>query len=83
MPEIEALLVSSLLSVHLLSTIVVCGRTYLDSIFPLREVHLLLLLLLGLEGGLVCGESSSDGAGLLCSEIKWEVFLVLVEETEL
>ena len=55
---------------------------YLDGIFPLREVHILLFLLLSLEGGLVCGESSSDGAGLLCSEVKWEVFLVLVEEAE-
>ena len=40
------------------------------------------LLLLGDERGLVLGESSADGAGLLRPEIERSVLLVLVEEAE-
>lgn len=49
------------------------ARLCLDSILSLREVDGLLLCLLGGERGLVLGESSSDGAGLLGSEIEGEI----------
>lgn len=57
--------------------------SYLNSILPLGEVHLLLLLLFRDQRSLVFCEASADGASLLWSEIKGEVFLVLVEDTEL
>jgi hypothetical protein len=58
-------------------------QTYLDSILPLGEVHVLLALLLGDERSLVLGESSTDSTGVLWSEVKRKVLLVLVEEAEL
>lgn len=48
-------------------------RLCLDGVLSLREVDLLLLLLLGDETGLVLGESSTDGAGALGSEVQWSV----------
>lgn len=45
----------------------------LDGVLSLGEVDLLLLLLLGDESGLVLGESSTDGAGLLGSEVEGSV----------
>lgn len=59
------------------------SQTYLDGILALREVHVLLALLLGDERSLVLGESSTDGTGVLGSEVEREVLLVLVEEAEL
>lgn len=46
-------------------------------------MDLALSLLLSDEGGLVLGESSADGTGLLGSEVEREVLLVLVEQTQL
>lgn len=60
-----------------------CAGSYLDSILPLGEVHLLLLLLLRDEGSLMLGELSAHGTGALGAEVKRKVFLVLVEEAEL
>lgn len=57
--------------------------TYLNGVLPLRESDLSLSLLLQDERSLVLGESPTDGAGLLCSEIKGEVLLALVEQAEL
>lgn len=48
-------------------------RLCLDGVLSLREVDVLLLLFLGDETGLVLGESSADGAGLLGSEVQWSV----------
>jgi hypothetical protein len=45
----------------------------LDGVLSLREVGVLLLLLLGDEPGLVLGEPSADGAGLLGSEVERSV----------
>lgn len=56
---------------------------YLDSEVPLGEVPLLLLLLLGDEGGLVLGQPPADSAGLLWAEVEWQVLLALVEDAEL
>ena len=55
----------------------------LDGIFPRREMGLLLLLLLGDSAGILLAQSSSDGTGLLCSEIQREVLLLGVEESQL
>jgi len=49
------------------------ARLCLDGVLSLGEVGLLLLLLLGDETGLVLGESSADGAGLLRSEVEGSV----------
>lgn len=57
--------------------------SYLNGVLPLGEVDLALPLLLSDEGGLVLGESSADGTGLLGSEVEREVLLVLVEQTQL
>jgi hypothetical protein len=40
---------------------------------PLGEVDVLLVLLLGDKVGLVLGQSSSDGPGLLVSEVEGKV----------
>jgi len=56
---------------------------YLDGVVPLWEVHLLLLLLLGDKVGLVLGQASAHGTGLLWSEVERSVLLVLVEDLEL
>lgn len=56
---------------------------YLDSILPLGEVDRPLLRLLQSLLALVLGQTSSDGAGLLGSEVEGKVLLVLVEEAEL
>lgn len=55
----------------------------LDSVIPLGEVPLPLLLLLGDAAGLILGEGTAQGAGLLGSQVEREVLLLLVEETEL
>jgi hypothetical protein len=55
-------------------------RLCLDGIFPLGEVNLLLLLLLGLERSLVLGELSADGTGGLGSKVQRNVLLVLIKE---
>lgn len=34
-------------------------------------------------GGVLLGQTTTDGAGLLWAEVEWEVLLVLVEQTEL
>lgn len=49
------------------------ARLCLHGVLSLREVGLLLLLLLGDETGLVLGESSADGAGLLGSEVEGSI----------
>lgn len=46
-------------------------------------MHLLLLLLLGDKVGLVLGQASAHGTGLLWSEVERSVLLVLVEDLEL
>jgi hypothetical protein len=56
---------------------------YLDGILPLRKVSRSLLRLQQGLLTLVLAQASSDGTGLLWSEVEWEVFLVLVEEAEL
>lgn len=58
-------------------------RSYLNGVLPLGEVDLLLDLLLGLLGGLVLGESATQGTGVLGSEVEREERLVLVEQAEL
>jgi hypothetical protein len=55
----------------------------LDSKLSLREVHNSLALLLQHTGCVLLGQTSSDGAGLLLSEVEGKVLLVLVEQTEL
>lgn len=55
----------------------------LDGVYSLREVLLLLLLLLGLLRGLVLGEASPDGTGLLWSEVQRDVLLLLIEQAQL
>jgi hypothetical protein len=57
--------------------------SYLESKLPHWEVLALLLCLFGDKALLVLGQSSSNGTGLLWSEIEREIFLFLVEETEL
>lgn len=57
--------------------------SHLNSVLPLGEVDLLLLLLVGLRGSLVLGEPAAEGAGELGAEVKREELLVLVEEAEL
>lgn len=59
------------------------GLSYLDGVLPLGEVDVLLLLLLGLEGSLVLGQTTTDGAGLLGAKVKRHVLLGLVEKTKL
>ena len=56
---------------------------YLDGILPLREVSRPLLRLQQCLLALVLAQTSSDGAGLLWSEVEGEVFLVFIEEAEL
>jgi len=58
-------------------------RAYLNGIFSLREVSRPLLRLQQSLLALVLAQASSDGSGLLWSEVEGEVFLSLVEETEL
>lgn len=55
----------------------------LEGVSSLGEVGLLLGSLGGLGRGLGSGESSSDGSGLLASEVLGEELLVLVELTDL
>jgi hypothetical protein len=58
-------------------------NAYLDGIFPLGKVSRPLLRLQQGLLALVLAQASSDGTGLLRSEVEGEVFLVLVEEAEL
>jgi hypothetical protein len=58
-------------------------NAYLDGILPLREVSRPLLRLQQGLLTLVLVQASSDGTGLLWSEVEGEVFLVLIEEAEL
>jgi hypothetical protein len=60
-----------------------CLNAYLDGIFPLGKVSRPLLRLQQSLLALVLAQASSDGTGLLRSEVEGEVFLVLVEEAEL
>ena len=60
------------LNISKFSSISVESDLCLDSVGPLREVGVLLLLLYGLLGSLVSCESSADSAGLLCPEIQGE-----------
>jgi hypothetical protein len=60
-----------------------CLNAYLDGIFPLGKVSRPLLRLQQGLLALVLAQASSDGTGLLRSEVEGEVFLVLVEEAEL
>jgi hypothetical protein len=59
------------------------GRLSLDSKLALREVSKLLLLSDSLLAGLVLGQTATDGAGLLGTEIQGSVLLALVEQTKL
>jgi hypothetical protein len=58
-------------------------NAYLDGILPLGKVSRSLLRLQQGLLALVLAQASSDGTGLLRSEVEGEVFLVLVEEAEL
>lgn len=58
-------------------------RTYLDSIFSLREMHLPLCRLLQNTRLILLRQPSPDSSGLLGSEVKREILLILVEEAEL
>lgn len=53
----------------------------LDGVVPLRKVHLLLSLPLSLLVLLLGRHPSPDGTGLLRSQVKREVLLLLVEKT--
>lgn len=55
------------------------GSTYLDSILPLREMHLPLRHLLQQPRLILLGQPSPNSPRLLRSEVEREVFLVLVE----
>jgi len=55
----------------------------LNGVLAKREVGVLLLLLLGLERGLVLGKTAADSTGLLDAEVQGKEVLLLVEETEL
>ena len=55
----------------------VTTRLGLESVLPLGEVDVLLVLLLGDKVGLVLGQSSSDSPGLLVSEVEGKVLGVL------
>jgi hypothetical protein len=59
------------------------GSTYLNSIFPLREMHRPLRRLLQHPCLILLRQPSPNSPGLLRSEVEREVFLVLVEEAEL
>jgi hypothetical protein len=54
-------------------SLVVSALLSLKSVLPLGEVDVLLVLLLGDEVGLVLGEPSSDGPGLLVTEVEGKV----------
>ena len=54
----------------------------LDSVFPRREVHLLLLLFLGHSACILLAQSPPDGASLLGSEVEREVLLASIEFAE-
>lgn len=54
----------------------------LEGDLPLGEVNVLLVLLLGDSRSLLGSQSSSDGTGLLVSEVKGEVLGLLVELPE-
>lgn len=58
-------------------------NAYLNGILPLGEVDLPLPLPLGDPRGLVLGHAATQGAGELRAEVEREVFLVLVEQTQL
>jgi len=60
-----------------------CLDAYLDGILPLGKVSRPLLRLQQGLLALVLAQASSDGTGLLWSEVEGEVFLVLVEQSEL
>jgi hypothetical protein len=59
------------------------SSTYLDSILPLREMHRPLRRLLQHSRLILLRQPSPNSPRLLWSEVEREVFLVLVEETEL
>ena len=59
------------------------GLTYLDREVPQREMSLLLLLPLRHALRLIFCQPSSDGASLLWAEVERDVFLSLVEDSEL
>ena len=48
----------------------------LHCVYSLWEISILLRLLDGLLGGLLLGQSSADGSGLLDSQVNWNKFLV-------
>lgn len=58
-------------------------KSSLDGVLSLWESDLLLAGSDGLGLGLVRSESSSDGSGLLSTEVLWKVLLALVEFSEL
>ena len=55
----------------------------LNSELSLWEVSLSLLLLLCDSGSVLGRKASSNGSSLLCSEIERQVFLALVEDSQL
>jgi hypothetical protein len=59
------------------------SNAYLDSILPLGEMSRAFLRFQQCLLTLVLAQASSNGTGLLWSEVEGEVFLVLVEEAEL
>jgi hypothetical protein len=57
--------------------------TDLNSIIPLREMRLLLLLLLRDQARLLLRQPSPNGTSLFGPEVERDVFLVLVEQPQL
>ena len=57
--------------------------SYLNGVLPLGEVDLALALALSNAGSLVLGETAAEVAGELGAEVKRNVLLALVEETQL
>ena len=54
---------------------------YLNSILPLREMRLLLLLPLRQSRSLMLAQPPPNSTSPLWSQIEWEVLLLCVEET--
>jgi hypothetical protein len=58
-------------------------KSYLDSVLPLREVDILLPLFFSFQRGLMFTQTSADSPGLFGAEIERQIFLCLVDNSEL
>lgn len=59
------------------------GHLSLDGVLALREVGVALGGLLEDTGGILLGQTATDGTGLLGAEVEGKVLLVLVEQAKL